>query len=88
VCLISDEHSARLVWKIEENRQIDEEDDGMDSFGDRRFRFTVEQTNAEEEGAIEEEGFIASTGKVNVVTLTHVQAGSTCLHKPSHSASC
>jgi len=81
-----------LVWKNEAKRQMDDgddedEDDGMESFGDRMFGFTVEQTNEEEEGATEEEGFIVSKIKVSLMAPTHIQADSTRLHQPSHSAS-
>jgi hypothetical protein len=86
VCLISDEHSTQLVWKNNENRQIDEGDDGAELFGDRVFGFTVEQTKEAEE-AVTEEGFIVSKRKVDVMTSTHIQADSTCLHQTSHSAS-
>lgn len=63
VCLISDEHSANLVWKEEGPAKTDgdeeedtEVDESMDDY-DRVYTFAVEQTNEEEEGVEAKPGF-------------------------------
>ena len=58
-CLISDEHSTQLLWKDEDATKISG-DDEYNSFDDRMFGYTVEQTNEEEESAEAEDGFIVS----------------------------
>jgi hypothetical protein len=59
VCLISDEHSANLVWKDEPEYVADDENEESESFEayDRLFTFSVQQTNEEQESAIAKQGF-------------------------------
>jgi hypothetical protein len=59
VCLISDEHSAKLVWKDEPEYVANDENEENESFEayDRLFTFSVQQTNEEQESAIAKPGF-------------------------------
>jgi len=58
VCLISDEHSANLVWKDDQLNQSDddEEPESFEAY-DRLFTFSVEQTTEEQETAVAKKGF-------------------------------
>jgi hypothetical protein len=67
VCLISDEHSANLVWKDDQvNQPEDEEEPESFEAYDRLFTFSVEQTNEEKETAVAKEGF---TVRINMISL-------------------
>ncbi|CCA69193.1 hypothetical protein PIIN_03093 [Serendipita indica DSM 11827] len=59
VCLISDEHSKKLVWQDDDAYGLEE--DNLDvadkDLLDRLFTFSVKQMNDEEENAIPKEGF-------------------------------
>jgi len=51
VCLISDEHSAKIVWKDEKVYAADEKDENREPVKayERLFTFSVKQTNEERE---------------------------------------
>jgi hypothetical protein len=61
VCLISDAHSANLVWKDEPQYATEAEgDDEQESFEayHRLFTFSVQKTNEEKESAVAKAGFL------------------------------
>lgn len=73
VCLISDEHSAKLIFKDQPpNSTVDKGDEGgsPDFDDDGVFEFEVEETKKEEENAIPKQGFSVSMVNINRI-ITH-----------------
>jgi hypothetical protein len=65
LCLISDEHSANLVWKDEKQHVVEEQDEQWQAYSDRLYTFSVEETNEEEETAVAQDGFIVRNDAAN-----------------------
>ena len=73
-CLISEEHSSKLVWK-DEPKYVIEDSEEKESFKayDRLFTFSVQQTNEEEESAIAKTGFSVTHSPCGLVNKLRFQ---------------
>ena len=65
LCLISDEHSANLVWKDEKQHAVEDRDEQWQAYSDRLYTFSVEETNEEEETAVAQAGFLVGNDVIN-----------------------